>query len=69
MAVRSWVRSCRDASSPIGGERGGYVNGNAEPDEAQTRTSYGRKYERLARIKAEYDPGNVFHRNANIRPA
>ena len=69
-ADRLWVRNFWDAMRPQGTGAGGYVNFMVEQDEDRVRTSYGiDKYERLARIKAEYDPDNIFHLNANIRPA
>jgi hypothetical protein len=69
-AERRWVRGFWDALRPhamAGGD--GYVNGTAEFADDRVRGSYGPvKYERLARIKAEFDPDNVFLLNANIRP-
>ena len=70
-AARGWVRELWSALGPhaiSGGD--GYVNGTAEYADERVRGSYGTaKYERLARIKAQYDPANLFHLNANIRPA
>ena len=69
-ADRAWVRSFWSAMRPHATGAGGYVNFMSEVDEDRVRASYGEaKYQRLARIKAEYDPDNVFHLNANIRPA
>jgi FAD binding domain/Berberine and berberine like len=70
-AERAWARSFRDALRPHGIGRDVYVNMSDElTDEARVRASYGpAKYERLAQIKATYDPDNLFHRNANIPPA
>ncbi|MGD0374902.1 MAG: FAD-binding oxidoreductase [Streptosporangiaceae bacterium] len=70
-ADRRWVRDFWAALRPYAiGNGDGYVNGTADYQEDRVRGSYGAaKYDRLARIKAEYDPGNVFHVNANIVPA
>jgi FAD/FMN-containing dehydrogenase len=62
---------CRDTFAALephlsGGAYANFMEGD-EPDAAAT--AYGELHERLARIKAEYDPGNVFRRNQNIGPA
>jgi FAD/FMN-containing dehydrogenase len=70
-ADRDWVRGFWEALRPYaidGG--GGYLNGSTEHSGAEVRGSYGNAtYQRLARIKAEYDPDNTFRLNANIPPA
>jgi FAD/FMN-containing dehydrogenase len=69
-ADRPWVRSFWEALVPYASGAGSYVNFMSEYDENRVRSAYGAsKYDRLARIKGEYDPDNVFHLNANIKPA
>jgi FAD/FMN-containing dehydrogenase len=43
--------------------------GLLEEGEGAVRDSYGANHDRLARIKAQYDPENRFRLNQNIRPA
>jgi FAD/FMN-containing dehydrogenase len=68
---RTWVRDFWEALRPYAIAHGdGYVNGTADHGQERVRGSYGpAKYERLAGIKAQFDPENIFHLNANIRPA
>jgi FAD/FMN-containing dehydrogenase len=66
---RTWVRDFWAELRPYANSSGSYINFLADNDEERIRASYGEKYDRLAAIKATWDPNNVFHHNANIRPA
>ena len=47
---------------------GGYYD-NIDFDRDAATGNYGPAYARLSRIKAEYDPGNLFRLNSNVQPA
>ncbi len=69
-AGRVWVRAFWDAMRPFASGSGGYINFQADADEDRVRSSYGaEKYARLAHLKTVWDPKNIFHLNANIKPA
>jgi FAD/FMN-containing dehydrogenase len=65
--IRDWTRAYSDAIKPHA-MGGGYVNFHMdEPD--RVRGMYGANYDRLARVKAQYDPDNALRVNQNIEPA
>ena len=67
---RVWVRDYWEKLLPYASNTGGYVNFMADYEQDRVKVTYGpAKYERLARIKAAYDPDNVFRHNGNIKPA
>ena len=52
------------------GDDGAYVNFLSDEGEGRVRAAYpGRTWERLAEIKARYDPANLFRLNHNVPPA
>jgi hypothetical protein len=66
---REWVRGLWDALQPYSLGIGAYINNMVEFEEDRIRASYGaEEYERLTRIKAVYDPQNVFRHTVNIPP-
>ena len=46
---------------------GAYVNMMMDEGQDRVRASYGKNYERLAEVKAKYDPENLFRVEPNIR--
>jgi FAD/FMN-containing dehydrogenase len=63
-----WVRDCWQAVQPHAKESV-YVNYLDTGEEDRVKAAYGASYERLAALKAKYDPANFFRHNHNVRPA
>ena len=66
--ISEWARSYWEALHPHSAG-GSYVNFMMEEGDERVRATYGDNYERLQRVKAEYDPDNFFHVNQNVEPA
>ena len=62
-----WARAFFKASAPYA-SAGAYVNFMTAEETERVAAAYGANYDRLAGIKRQYDPGNVFHLNQNIKP-
>jgi FAD/FMN-containing dehydrogenase len=65
----AWVRNCI-ADMRRFSSGGMYLNfpGFLEEGERLLRDAYGENYDRLAALKSEYDPTNLFRLNQNIKP-
>ena len=64
----AWVRDLADALRR--GDDGAYVNFVNDEGPERVRAAYpGATWDRLASVKARYDPENVFRRNHNVPPA
>jgi FAD/FMN-containing dehydrogenase len=65
----AWARDGWERIRPFS-TGGNYVNFQlADDDTGRTAAAYGDNYQRLQRVKATYDPDNLFRVNRNIPPA
>jgi FAD/FMN-containing dehydrogenase len=67
-ACVSWARDFFNATAPFA-TGGVYVNFLSQDESGRVSAAYGSSYARLAQLKTQYDPGNVFRMNQNIKPA
>ncbi len=66
-----WARETDAAFREAGGDGayGGFTGVEEGTDEDWSRRVYGPSYDRLAEIKREYDPENLFQLNVNVDPS
>jgi hypothetical protein len=66
--ISAWCRNYWDALHPYSAG-GAYVNFMMDEGQERVQATYRDHYARLAAIKREFDPDNLFRVNQNIRPA
>lgn len=65
----AWARGLYEAAAPFA-TGGVYVNFMPDDEAERVRSgAYGPNYDRLAKVKAKYDPKNLFRMNQNVAPA
>ena len=65
--IRNWSIDYFEALHPYSAG-GAYVNMMMDEGQERVRASYRDNYDRLAKVKATYDPDNLFRVNQNIAP-
>ena len=66
--ISAWAKNYFNDLHPYSAG-GAYVNFMMDEGEERVRATYGKNYDRLAKIKKKYDPTNFFRVNQNIKPA
>jgi FAD/FMN-containing dehydrogenase len=67
-AIKRWAIEYNEALKPYG-SGGAYLNMIMDEGPERVKASFAGNYGKLARVKAEYDPSNLFRVNQNIAPA
>jgi FAD/FMN-containing dehydrogenase len=63
--ISAWAKAYWSALHPYS-TGGAYINFMMDEGQDRIRATYGKNYDRLAKIKKRYDPSNLFRVNQNI---
>ncbi len=66
--ISSWAKDYWEAVHPFSAG-GAYINFLMEEGQERVKASYRENYDRLVKIKSQYDPDNFFRVNQNIKPS